>query len=192
MPTCSLSRTQPTDHREAVLFGTFVDAGPCHGVDMQFTPRPCRSLSSKQQPHALVRHDRRPQWSRSKEQADSQVTFCKKREYSSNRRSARLGSRLLTARCRQPNEQSAAVDAVPLLRDRRARQRLATVSDANATAESAGTGPGWSMTTLGFDGGRGQARPAFGRARSRAFSRLSALTGNFPHLEGSNQPPSVA
>ena len=60
---------------------------------MQFTPRPCRSSSSKQQPHPLVRHDRRPQWSRSRERADSQVTFCKKREYSSNRRSARLLAR---------------------------------------------------------------------------------------------------
>ena len=86
MPTCSLSRTRPTDHREAVPFSTIVDAGPCRGVDVQFTPRPCRSLSNKQQPHSLVRHHRRPRWSRSRERADSQVTFCKKREYSSNRR----------------------------------------------------------------------------------------------------------
>jgi len=38
-----------------------------------------------------------------------------------NRRSARLGSRLLTAQCRQPNEQSAAVDAAPLPRDQQTR-----------------------------------------------------------------------
>ncbi len=85
MPTCSLSRTQPADHREAAPFSTIVDASLCHGADVQFTSRPCRSSSSKQQSHALVRHDRRPQWSRSRERADSQLAFCNKREHSNNR-----------------------------------------------------------------------------------------------------------
>ncbi len=42
-------------------------------------------------------------------------------ERASTRRSARLGSRLLTAQRRQPNEQSAAVDAAPPPRDQQAR-----------------------------------------------------------------------
>ena len=34
MPTCSLTRTQPADHHEAVPFSTITDASPCHGVDV--------------------------------------------------------------------------------------------------------------------------------------------------------------
>jgi hypothetical protein len=58
MPTCSLSRTRLTDHREAIPFSIIVDVGLCRGVDVQFTPKPCRPVSSKQQSHALIRHDR--------------------------------------------------------------------------------------------------------------------------------------
>ncbi len=103
------------------------------------------------------------------------------------RRSGRLGSRLLTAQCRQPNEQSAAVDAVPLPRDQQARGgvwlrrtvqrpgmpgRCPMRTRARCLRRPC---PGRSMTILRFDGGSGQAGPAFGRARSRAFSRLSAM-----------------
>jgi len=37
MPTCSFSRTRLTDHREAVPFSTFVDAGLCRGVDVHLS-----------------------------------------------------------------------------------------------------------------------------------------------------------
>jgi hypothetical protein len=57
------------------------------------------------------------------------------------------------------------------------RSAYSVVCDANAGTVSAAAlaWPGQSMATLSFYGGSGRAGPAFGRARSRALSRLSAM-----------------